>query len=357
MAGASDLVVLEIITAAGAKMEGHRSKGIQHPLVVKLSAPGAGVFSPASSSRDSGLPTCYGYGVTRRIASGSIPKEKPEHAVAGLFDDQSELRSAEEWLLQIDHAASKPSTVQKRQRELSKQVQELLVALLPDVTDIRITTPTKERPRPGVEFHTEDGWIPLQWIGHGYRTLVAWMVDLASRLVDRYPDSADPLAEPAIVLVDEIDLHLHPRWQRTMMSYLSERFPNTQFIVTAHSPLFVQAAADANLVVLRRDQEKGHVVIDNSPEAIKGWRVDQIYTSDLFGIESARSDEMQRLLDARKKLATKPKLTGTDRKKLAELEEKIGYLPTGETASDAKTMQLLEETLKALKAKQPERKR
>src|SRR5207247_4303505 len=70
--------------------------------------------------------------------------------------------------------------------------------------------------------------------------------DLASRLVERYPDSPDPLAEPAVVLVDEIDLHLHPQWQRKLMGFLSARFPSTQFIATAHSPLVVQAAAGAD---------------------------------------------------------------------------------------------------------------
>lgn len=53
-------------------------------------------------------------------------------------------------------------------------------------------------------------------------------------MVDRHPDSPNPLAEPAVVLVDEINLHLH-RWQRTLIGFLTERFPNTQFIATAHS--------------------------------------------------------------------------------------------------------------------------
>jgi transcriptional regulator with XRE-family HTH domain len=128
----------------------------------------------------------------------------------------------------------------------------------------------------------------------GYKTLIAWMVDLASRMFDRYPDSPNPLAEPAVVLIDEIDLHLHPKWQRTLMSYLSERFPNTQFIATAHSPLVVQAASDANVVLLRREGD--HVVIDNNMKDIHGWRVDQILTSDLFGLESARPPQLDPLL-------------------------------------------------------------
>ena len=55
--------------------------------------------------------------------------------------------------------------------------------------------------------------------------MIAWVVDFTSRMVERYPDSLDPLAEPAVVLVDEIDLHLHPKWQRELIGFLSERFP------------------------------------------------------------------------------------------------------------------------------------
>ncbi len=69
-----------------------------------------------------------------------------------------------------------------------------------------------------------------------------------------------------MVLVDEIDLHLHPRWQRDLIGFLTARFPNAQFIATDHSPLIVQAAADANIALLRREGD--HVVNDNNPETI-----------------------------------------------------------------------------------------
>ena len=55
----------------------------------------------------------------------------------------------------------------------------------------------------------------------GYRTTAGWVVDLAWRFINRYPESPNPLAEPAVVLIDEIDLHLHPRWQLRIMKDLS----------------------------------------------------------------------------------------------------------------------------------------
>jgi predicted ATP-binding protein involved in virulence len=171
-------------------------------------------------------------------------------------------------------------------------------------------------------------------------------VDFASRMFDRYPESRNPLAEPAVVLVDEIDLHLHPKWQRTLMGYLSERFPNTQFIATAHSPLVVQAATDANIVLLRREGD--HVIIDKKDESVRGWRADQILTS-LFELESARSEEVEKLLKERAEILSKSRLTKKDRARLAELEEDIGALPTGETPEEMEAMDIIRRAAQRLK--------
>ncbi len=201
--------------------------------------------------------------------------------------------------------------------------------------------------KPRVVVETPYGWVRIHDLSLGYRALIAWVVDLAYRLFERYPDSPNPLAEPAIVLVDEIDLHLHPRWQRTIMSYLTERFPNTQFIVTAHSPLIVQAATDANIVLLRREGD--HVVIDNDVEAIRGWRIDQVLTSDLFGLETARPPEYDEAMAERNRILGKSRLTKKDEQRLKELDARIGDLPTGETPQDMEAMDVIRRAAEVLK--------
>ena len=102
----------------------------------------------------------------------------------------------------------------------------------------------------------------------------------ADLLFNYYPDSKNALKEPAIVLIDEIDLHLHPSWQLDIVETLSNHFPNIQFIATAHSPLMVQSALNANFAVLKFEDGSVHVV--NDPVDIDGWRVDQILTSEFF---------------------------------------------------------------------------
>lgn len=294
---------------------------------------------------------CYGYGASRRFSPSTMATPDQDDPVATLFSDEATLRNAEDWLLRLDYSASKPSEVREQQKKRLELVRNLLIEILPEVEDIRFSAPTSEQPTPSVQFKTPYVWVGLRQLGHGYRTLIAWMVDFASRLVDRNPDSPNPLATPAVALVDEIDLHLHPLWQRKLMSYLTECFPNTQFIVTAHSPLIVQAAGeDANIALLR--QEGDHVVIENDIERIRGWRIDQLLTSDLFGLPSARPPQFDDLLKRREELLTKSTLTRTDQKELAELEDKIGFLPGGETAETAKAMALIDESIQLLKQQQ-----
>lgn len=283
---------------------------------------------------------CYGYGATRRMGQGALSKEKPSRPNDSLFHEDVPLRNAEEWLLQSDYASSKHSPVQARARARRDRVIQVLKDLLPDIDGIRFVPPTSESSAAQVEFKTPYGWVGMQHLSVGYRTLIAWMVDLASRLFERYPDSPNPLAEPAIVLVDEIDLHLHPTWQRRLIGYLNEHFPNAQFIVTAHSPLVVQSAADANIVVLR--QEGDHVVIDNDVASIRGWRVDQILTSDLFGLQSARPPQLDSLLAERTALLSKARLTPKDKARLAELEKEMGPLPAGETQTQMEALDIIQ---------------
>jgi len=292
---------------------------------------------------------CYGYGASRIMGEGSLSEKEIDDPSASLFKDNVELINAEEWLLQADYSAKSSkisSRIGQSARKRRDQIRDVLIDLLPEVYDIRVTKPTEKDLKPKVEFKTPYGWVSLNGLSLGYRAMITWMVDLANRMFERYPKSPNPLAEPAIVLVDEIDLHLHPKWQRTIMRYLSERFVNTQFIVTAHSPLVVQAATNANLVLLRRDGD--HVVIDNNPLSVLGWRTDQILTG-LFELPSGRSVEIEEFQKQRRKILSKAKLTKADEGKLKKIESQMGDLPVAETPEDIEAMDIIRQAAKSLK--------
>jgi energy-coupling factor transporter ATP-binding protein EcfA2 len=303
---------------------------------IKISLPkGRTIFSTAGLFETW---VSYHYGASRRM-----PQRKglsgDDERIGFFLDDDVTLRDPEDWLLSADYNARLRGPDAERFDTFAKRVRDALVDILPEVAEIRIQSADEPGGSPRVEARTPDGWVPLRHLGFGYQSQIAWLVDFASRMFERYPDSPDPLSEPAVVLVDEIDLHMHPRWQRQIVGDLTALFPNTQFIVTSHSPLMVQAAGDANFALLRREGD--HVVIDNDPEVLRNWRVDQILTSELFGLESARPPQIEEPLKERREILSKAKLTKADEKRLAELEKAIGDLPAGETAEDSRAMELI----------------
>ncbi len=211
----------------------------------------------------------FGYGASRRHGQAADSGRKPLESSAdeSLFVDDAELLNAEEWFVQMSHLG--PARRQLREARAAKKVRDLLNSVLLDVKDIRIAS---KQGRASVEFETHYGWVSLRDLSMGYRTLIAWIVDFARRLYVLNPRSADPLAAPAVVCVDEIDLHLHQRWQRNLMKVLTEVFSKTQFICTAHNRTVSQAVPrDANLVLLRRRGD--HVEIhNNAAELLEGVR-------------------------------------------------------------------------------------
>jgi predicted ATP-binding protein involved in virulence len=252
-----------------------------------------------------------------------------------LMEDDVKLINVESYFINLDYLRSKEEG-EKSEREY-KIVEEILKKVLPDVENIRIIT--KER-KPYVEFLMKYGWVKYQDLSLGYQTVTAWMVDLAVRMFEKFSRHKNPLAQPAVVMVDEIDLHMHPRWQQKIMRHLSEQFPKIQFIVTAHSPLIVQSATDANVIVLKR--EGNQVVVDNDPISVKNWRVDQILASDMFGV-SMRDEQITEKLNRRRILLRKEKLNANERKELAVLEKEASNLPTSESPEMIKAMEIIKQ--------------
>ena len=301
-----------------------------------------------SYNRDSGIfppivLSCFGYSAARIIDTSGITQDADTPGIASLFDEESKLMNAEEWLIQEDYRAAKNKD--GKIEDKLKQVLDLLLDLFEgEIHDIRFES--QKRP-PHVLFQTDYGWVKLHELSLGYKTLIAWLVDFANRMFTLYEEHENPLAQPAIVLVDEIDLHMHPKFQRKLFHFLTHKFPNTQFIVTAHSPLIVQASQGANLAVLRKEGD--HVVIENNPQNIKNWRVDQILTSDLFGLESARPPETEELLRERKGLLQKQARSEKEQIRLEQIEEEIEFMPATEDPDLNEAMDIIKRAAKEIK--------
>ena len=289
----------------------------------------------------------FSYGATRRSGTLKLEGRELSDPLASIFQSSTELYDVEDVLLNLDYRAAKSSSGKSssdRDERRLQQVKQVLAAVLPDVQherNIHILGPDilgdPSEPS-GVRFTTPYGDVPLSALSLGYQTTLTWIADLAVRLYERYPDSPDPLSEPGIVLIDNIELHLHPRWQRRMMEDLSRCFPAIQFVATAHSPLVVQAAESGNLAVLH--EVDGHVEIKMRLESVNAWRADQILASDLFGIPT-RSRTIETLVEERNSLLDKAGRDQTEEARLGLLVDKLDRLRTAEDPEDDAAMELI----------------
>ena len=298
--------------------------------------------SGGESSREVKEPLVLGYGAGRHPRDTNADKVAPTGPIESLFKVSAELQDAEELLCRLDYSSlsNRPDA-----EKLLDSLKKMLSEILPEIErseDIKILGPPSPgypSNQTGVQVKTHSGYVPFGQLSLGYQTVSAWTVDIAWRLFERYPKSSNPLHEPAIVVVDEIDLHLHPLWQRKIRGHLTKHFPNVQFIATAHSPLMVQSSLDENLAVIRWLDD--HAIIDNDPIAIRDWRLDQVLTSDLFGFESARPLKVEKLQKRRLELVGKPRLSDVERKELKELNGYFRKLPTAELIEDQEAMDII----------------
>ena len=293
----------------------------------------------------------FAYGAARRSGTLKVDRGARSDALASLFRTSTELYDAEDILLKLDHRAEKFGEQSIDWKRLDR-VKEILATILPDIEhekNIEILGPAIFSPSSepdGVRFRTPYGLVPLSALSLGYQTTLTWIVDLALRLFEHYPESPDPLSEPGIVLIDNIDLHLHPSWQRRVMENLSNCFRAIQFVATAHSPLIVQAAEDAVIAVLRKENKQ--VIIERHSESVNDWRADQILASGLFDIPT-RSRAVENVARERDELLEKSNRTQAEEDRLNKLTQKLDSLRTAEDPEDQAAMALIRRVAASLK--------
>jgi predicted ATP-binding protein involved in virulence len=275
-------------------------------------------------------PNLFAYNASRHMTNKDSENEELKSPMYNIFSEGGDLYDAEQLLNMLDNASLRQNRKGKAS-DLLEKVKEIVADLLPDIKkpeDIIINSPINEDGSINkvlVEFQTPNGRIGLSDLSLGYKTMLAWTVDLAVHMLWHNKESSKPLEEPSVVIIDEIDLHLHPQWQRIVRDTLTNHFPNTQFICTAHSPIMAQSSENENLAVVKRIGED--IIIENDPEIVKGWRIGQILTSELFDINSERGPDIQELVKERRQLVDKKELTSADQVRLEELDLKLSELP------------------------------
>ncbi|MDF5751419.1 AAA family ATPase [Spongiactinospora sp. TRM90649] len=283
-----------------------------------------------------------GYGPFRRLSLAPTEAQRlmmtpgRPAGLASLFREEASLSESVLWLQQLYLRRLEGS---QDAHAVENAVLKLLDdGLLPE--GMRVEKVTSE----GLWVTTPDGIsLPLRSLSDGYRTVAALVLDLVKKLYSVYGDlkeiegEAIAFGHEGVVLIDEIDVHLHVTWQQRIGFWLKDHFPNLQFIVSTHSPFICQAADDRGLVRLSAPGENnGARIVEGElfNRVVNGTADDAVLT-DLFGLETPYSTKTMALRSEAatlEKKAVAESISSTEKARLKDIKSKLPRTPSSDVA-------------------------
>jgi hypothetical protein len=274
-----------------------------------------------------------GYGPFRRLSGHAADAQRamvgPHHLrrLVSLFREDASLVEVVEWL---KNERLKELETREGAADLLAGVKALLNSgLLPDGAQI------VEIGSQGLMVERSGTKVDLRSLSDGYRVALALVLDVIRHMQDAFGfvefeegDGRVYVNTQAVVLIDEVDAHLHVSWQQTIGEWLKDRFPNVQFLVTTHSPFVCQSASDGGLFRLPAPGEQRGVELadeETFKQVVFGTANDAVL-SKLFGMEHSMSDRTNRMRREWSQLQAK-KLRGTlktaERTRLVDLTKQL----------------------------------
>jgi energy-coupling factor transporter ATP-binding protein EcfA2 len=281
----------------------------------------------------SARPWVVGYGVRRGNACGEKDREHewgPLGELHTLFDRPASLVNAVEWLKELDRQVLREQRQQAKGGEGSilggrtgvwRSVASALKTLL-DVTEVE---PDEDHI---FVKHRDFGRVRFDALSDGYLTTAGWIIDLIARWIERQRELDEAVGPDLLrqmtgfVLIDEIDLHLHPVWQMHIIEDVRQLFPRMSFVVTTHNPLALQGARRGEVYVMRRDGDRIELV---QRDIRPGHDVDRVLLEQ-FGVEHTFDRETRELLQLHREALERGEPSGgPERASLeAQLAERLG---------------------------------
>jgi predicted ATPase len=239
-----------------------------------------------------------GYGPFRRVFGASPEATRlmvgpSTERFVTMFHEAASLLEVDQWLRNLNHKAL------EGKKEETAQLELLLTILRDDLLPNQITV---DRVDSGGLWLKDQQGLQLAWgdMSDGYRSALALLADILRHLIAAY--GIDGLAEKdasgkmviakgGVVMIDEIDSHLHPEWQQKIGFWLKQHFPQIQFLVTTHSPIICQAADENGLFVLPEPggDTQPRALTKAEYNAVIASRPDTILLSPAFGLQNTRS--------------------------------------------------------------------
>lgn len=243
-----------------------------------------------------------GYGATRLLRRGTLGATRSVQ-IRNLFDPTAPLADVVSWLVG-------PDMTDERFDAVALALKDLL--MLGDEDRF-------ERVDGRVEATVYGSTVPLEQLSDGFQSVIALCGNIMMGLFERWTAVED--AE-AIVLIDDLEAHLHPTWKIEIVNRLRRTFPRVAFIASTHDPLALKGLEQGEIAVLRRD-ERRKIVIETDVPSVNDLRADQILTSFLFGLHSTRGDEATQSIGRYAELMSKRRRTPEESQELAQLRDRL----------------------------------
>lgn len=219
----------------------------------------------------------FAYGTHRGRYSTETDKSTYErYGFMTLFNNDMTLPDPSDWL-------AKQFLSSNGRPELSKEnLEKVLSSLLENKVQIKLNAEQQ------IVYYEKGYQLTLKELSEGYRSVIIFVCDLLIKLSQSCVEGHDVFKEHGVVLIDEIDQHLHPRWQLKIVQKLRKLFPNIQFIMTTHSPVIVLGSSD-DAVFFRVERQEGSTTVSEPyyRSSMDKMMLNTLITSSLFNLDTA----------------------------------------------------------------------
>ncbi len=229
----------------------------------------------------------YAYGVNRNAVASSDRHSEDEYST--LFYAKAELLDPISWLqkLKFQELEDKENGIENANSFKLETAKSFLKELFDESVEIEVSA--------SKVIFTEKGTNPLEFrqLSDGYKTVLIWVCDLIQRMSKKQINVTKLQDFRGTVLIDELDLFLHPKWAYKIMEKLRGWFPSIQFIISTHSPSLILGASE-DAIFYKVYKENGETKITEPVSGISNLMANSVLTSPLFDLEFAGSREMKK---------------------------------------------------------------
>jgi predicted ATPase len=207
-----------------------------------------------------------------------------------------------------------------------------------------------------VLLDSPDGEITFDALSQGMISIFGWVGVLIQRLYEVHGEAPEPTHGDALVLIDEIDAHLHPEWQRALLPLLHKHFPGVRLIATTHSPLVVTSIEAGDAIIRLARDDSGQLRAERIARSFRGSTPDEVLTSPAFDMETPLDQQTDRLMREYTQLLARGRTPDNDAQ-AARLAAELGEPRTARTPHEEQTARLFREWLRSRLADVPQPRR